>query len=323
VKIISISIFSGDTGMKVLKKSTIYCKYLFAALLAFGCLSTVGCGKNDFNYYENKGVNAKNPDEQIKYFTMALEKLNYDKDTKENKARIYCNRGNAYARKKDYDRAIADYDTAIILPPKDAMPYYNRGLTYAMKKDYDRAIADYDAAIILNPKFAMAYYTRGNAYANKKDYDRAIMNYGAAIRVNPKYAKAYATRGSAYAMKKDYDRAIADYDTAIKLDPKIGYNGRGWAYLWIGEWEKAKQDFEKAIKLNGKVTSPYGNLGIYYWKAERNKKKVLECYEKSFQNGFDHWDALYDDTSDGHFISDLNQTPEFKALVKKYRKDSK
>ena len=55
-------------------------------------------------------------------------------------------------------------------------------------------------------------------------------------------------------------------------------------------------------------------------RGTKNKQKALEYCEKCFQNGFDQWDELYDDTSDGHFISDLNQTLEFKALVEKYRK---
>jgi tetratricopeptide (TPR) repeat protein len=37
------------------------------------------------------------------------------------------NRGNAYYRKRDYDRAIADYTKAIELDPNYANAYTNRG----------------------------------------------------------------------------------------------------------------------------------------------------------------------------------------------------
>ena len=37
------------------------------------------------------------------------------------------NRGNAYATKGDYDRAIQDFDEAIKLDPADARPFNNRG----------------------------------------------------------------------------------------------------------------------------------------------------------------------------------------------------
>ena len=71
------------------------------------------------------------------------------------------NRGLAYADKEDYDRAIADYDKALELDPKDATAYNNRGFTYDKKGDYDKAIADYNKALELDPKDATAYNNRG------------------------------------------------------------------------------------------------------------------------------------------------------------------
>ena len=47
------------------------------------------------------------------------------------------------------------------------------GSKYAMKGQFDRAIADFDEAIRLDPKNADAFYNRGNAYAEQRQYDRA------------------------------------------------------------------------------------------------------------------------------------------------------
>jgi tetratricopeptide (TPR) repeat protein len=85
-------------------------------------------------------------------------------------ALAYVSRGDAYDDKKDYDHAIADYNQAIQLDPKDADAHVSRGLVYNDKKDYDRAIADYNQAIQLDPKDADAYVSRGNAYHDKKDW---------------------------------------------------------------------------------------------------------------------------------------------------------
>ena len=76
---------------------------------------------------------------------------------------IFNSRGNAYHRRGDYDRAIADYTEAIRLDPKYAIVYGNRGNSYRLKGDYDRAIADLTEAIRLDPKYAIAYNNRGNA----------------------------------------------------------------------------------------------------------------------------------------------------------------
>ena len=39
---------------------------------------------------------------------------------------------------------MADYDEAIRLDPKFAIAYGNRGNVYDARRDYDRAVADYD-----------------------------------------------------------------------------------------------------------------------------------------------------------------------------------
>jgi tetratricopeptide (TPR) repeat protein len=62
-------------------------------------------------------------------------------------------RGNAWHLKGDDDRAIADYDEAICLNPRDPCPLYNRGNAWQAKGDHDRAFADYDEAIRLAPNY--------------------------------------------------------------------------------------------------------------------------------------------------------------------------
>src|SRR5579863_4544332 len=66
-----------------------------------------------------------------------------------------------------------------------AKAFYDRGLAYVRKSDYDRAIQDYDQALRLNPTFADALYSRGSAYANKNDYDHAIQDYDQALQLSP------------------------------------------------------------------------------------------------------------------------------------------
>ena len=68
----------------------------------------------------------------------------------------YNNRGNAYANKVDYDRAIADYNRAIEVDPKYALAYSNRAIAYANKKDNGRAIADYRKALEFDPNNTFA-----------------------------------------------------------------------------------------------------------------------------------------------------------------------
>src|SRR6516162_1111660 len=132
--------------------------------------------------------------------------------------------------------------------------YYNRGIEYDEKRDYDRAIADYNEVIHLDPIYAKAYCDRGNAWRNKGDLDRAIADYNEAIRLDPKDAAYYNNRGNAWRNKGDLDRAIADYNEAIRLDPKDAgcYKNRGVANLYAGSLSKALADLNQASELKPK-----------------------------------------------------------------------
>jgi tetratricopeptide (TPR) repeat protein len=82
----------------------------------------------------------------------------------------------AYQR-RDLDAATQHFTLAIDsgdLPHPDLFfAFNNRGNAYAARRDYDRALQDYDEALRLNPKFAGAMRNRGIVYTQKGDYDCA------------------------------------------------------------------------------------------------------------------------------------------------------
>src|SRR5271170_1519478 len=68
-------------------------------------------------------------------------------------ADIFMRRASAYFDKGDYDKAIADYDSALQLKPDVSKAFEGRGLAYERKGDHDRAFQDFDQAIRLDPNF--------------------------------------------------------------------------------------------------------------------------------------------------------------------------
>ena len=131
------------------------------------------------------------------------------------------NRGIEKGKNGDLDGAIADFDRAIKLNPKDDAPYYNRAQARRLKKDTPGAIADYTRAIELGSTNPAAYNNRGNARAEKNDRDGAIADYTRAIELKPGYARAYYNRAVTKEAKGDKTGAEADFKTAEKLDPEL------------------------------------------------------------------------------------------------------
>src|SRR5437773_2071037 len=131
------------------------------------------------------------------------------------------NRGIEKAKNGDLDGAMADFDRAIELNPKDDAPYYNRAQAKRLKKDTAGAVADYTRAIELGSTNPAAYNNRGNARSENNDRDGAIADYTRAIELKPDYARAYYNRAVTKEAKGDASGAEADFKTAEKLDPEL------------------------------------------------------------------------------------------------------
>ncbi len=177
-------------------------------------------------------VNA--PDQAIAGCTRVIED---QRQKPQRRAAALYNRGNAYTAKGDTDAAIADYDEALKLDPKNAGALNNRGSARSDKGDTDAAIADFDAAIKLSGRFASAYFNRANAYAAKGDSARAIADYDKAIAYNRRNVNAYLARGGLHLAAGAAAKARADMRQALAMDRKNAY-----AVLWheIAE-RRAKQ----------------------------------------------------------------------------------
>jgi len=289
-----------ENYFKIILKSSIFALFIQMNLFSQSEITSLNCYSFATCFY--KGYYSKDPQTQIEYYSEALL-LWKNADGIKTKAVAYNTRGNVYSDLKQYDKAIADYNKAIELDPtgecgigKKGAAYYNRGLAYSGLKQYDKAISDYNKAIELNSGDAEAYASRGiiNLVLGKKnegisDLNKSTENYTAEINKNP--------------------------------NDSFLYNNRGWSYLWLDECEKAKSDFEKSIEIDKNFAYPYDNLGIYWWHCKKNKNKSLDYFEKAFEKRFSplEWFYFYDETSVDYFIKDLNKTPEFKKLIKKYK----
>ena len=117
--------------------------------------------------------------------------------------------GNALYEQKKFEDSIKKYSISLELN-EDAGAYNNRGNAYVRLGEHERAIKDYDKAIELNPDYAKAYYNRGLAYAEQQKYNEAIKDYNKAIKLNPDYAEVYNNRGIVYAILGEHDKARED-----------------------------------------------------------------------------------------------------------------
>ncbi len=204
----------------------------------------------------------------------------------------FYNRGVAFAQKKEYDKALADFDKVLRLDPKFASAYVVRAEIWLMKKDVDHAIADYDQALRLE-RGSNAYRGRGFAWLDKKQPARAIDDFNEAIRNAPQDAVAYYGRGYAWAARKEPEKAIVDFDEAIRLDAlfSAAYVARGQVWSSQKEFDKAIADFDDAVRLDPTSASGFTGRG-YAWSQKRDFARAIAEYETAIRLNPDDAGAL-------------------------------
>jgi tetratricopeptide (TPR) repeat protein len=110
-----------------------------------------------------------------------------EKNTQPDRIKAALARAAAYDRKQQYDRAIADYDTALRLDPGQADAFNHRGEVWRKQGDRPHALADFGAAIRLNPEHTAAR-------ANYKSLAQELELLGAQMAVDRRVGKGAKRR---------------------------------------------------------------------------------------------------------------------------------
>lgn len=119
-----------------------------------------------------------------------------------------------------YTDALADYNKAISIDPKNGSAYFNRGDTEKAMGNLANAKADFKMAFQLSPRLPQLFLTTGIARCKSGSYTHALNCFIHAIDINPQFADAYNARGYVYYKlggKANCKKAVADYDAAKKM----------------------------------------------------------------------------------------------------------
>lgn len=177
--------------------------------------------------------------------------------------------------KGDLEDAIAKYQEAIELNPKEAYAYLNWGVVLFDQGEYDSSISMYMKAIKFGMKDAIVYDNLGTSWARKSEITRAIKYCKRAIELDPKYARAYTHFGAYLHMQGDYEDSIDKFQKSIELDPEYAGPYFGWAQVLEMQenYNDAIAKYQKAIELDPE--GKFGKMASYSIEniIEKIKKK--------------------------------------------------
>ena len=145
-------------------------------------------------------------------------------------------RGFVYDRQKQYEKAIADYSSALQVATGDAVKkviLYRRGLAQVKRHKESLALKDFNEAINLDQSFAAALFARATLMQNSGNVADALADYSRVIDLDPRDAEARYRRGTIYRKERKDHLAIVDYNHALKIDPRMEKARLGRRYVYL------------------------------------------------------------------------------------------
>ena len=154
--------------------------------------------------------------------------------------------------KKDYDKAIADFDEVLRLDPNNANALNDRGETYIYKQSYQRAFEDYDELTQVAPKNWRGFNGRGVArHLLGNDAAKSISDYQRASQLNPSHPWPWINLCEAHITLDQTALALEECAKANELAASpIGFFGLGIAHLKRRELGPAITAFDEALKIH-------------------------------------------------------------------------
>jgi len=153
---------------------------------------------------------------------------------------------------KDYNGAIAVYQQAAKLDPRNARIYAGIGYLYTQQGNFSLALDAYRRAIAINPNNSDFYYAVGYIKSSTRDNNGAKEAYRRAIQLNRNNVNAYLGLGVSQTTLGDYQAAMWAYEQAINLDKN---NPR--TYELIGSMFKQRRQKTQANKVLRKALDLY------------------------------------------------------------------
>lgn len=207
------------------------------------------------------------------------------------------NRADAYVENKQFDEAIADFDRAIMLAPKDGDHLVGRARAKRLKGDKSGALADYTAAHALDetlPAVAANLSDADKADTARHDFKRLLGKIAESSKqLSNSFAevnKAQRAKDKAEARlrrllvgdKRTDTEILADFESDSKANvlDEEDYMDHAHVLARQEKYDAAIADCTKAIAVKADYSDAYNFRGVLY-ETTKDYEKAFADYDKA------------------------------------------
>lgn len=176
------------------------------------------------------------------------------------------------------DLAMRAYDAALVLKPDYAQVMVNRGIILAERKDWSGAVAAYERALKSGPDRADLHISLGEIRDEQGDQVAALDEYARALKLDPKSQTAWVNRAEVLRGMGRFREAIAAYDAVLTVYPDDLelMVGRARVRRDKGDKAGALADLDAALKIAPASAYVRNSRGLYYWNNAENLLAIAE-----------------------------------------------
>jgi tetratricopeptide (TPR) repeat protein len=182
---------------------------------------------------------------------------------------------------EDPEKALADFDKAIELEPKEADHRLARADFNRRRGEFDKALEDIEVLLEQNAEDACAYLAKAQILREQNKLDEALESLDKATELAPSAPAPYQQRGEIYRAKGDTQKAIEQFNRVLQLQPGFVLTliHRAEAYLDNEQYDEALVDIEAVLKDNPSLTVAHGLRAQALEKLER-LPEAIESMQK-------------------------------------------
>jgi len=148
--------------------------------------------------------------------------------------------------------SIEKFDKSILIDPKNSDAFYNRGNAFSKIQDFEKAISSFDNSINLDKNNPEAYNNKGSVFLELNNFDEALNNFNKALEINPNNHSAKKNKAYLFEKKGDYKKSIHELSEILKFDKKnfeiilrLANN-----YFFLGQYDEALKKYNLAYEIN-------------------------------------------------------------------------
>ena len=183
---------------------------------------------------------------------------------------IYC-----FDYLEQHDAAIDYLNDFLNKNPYCEVAWHQVGKQYATLKEFRKALAAYDFAIISDDNFIGAYLEKGKVLEKLGRYDDAIESYTVTLGLDDPTSFALLRIGKCYEKLGNNELALQFYNKCVEEDALLD---KGW--IAITDFYFKKKNFQKALYYIDKAIN-IDSENVLYWKRYAKINNSLNMFEEA------------------------------------------